>query len=103
MTVACELLLMSKEAEHNEVDFGQNIYDENGAFLGTVRGFDEDGFYVSADEDIALLEEQSGGTHTDALMWRCWECGEMGQLGGIPETCPACGAVKEDIYYWQED
>jgi rubrerythrin len=94
---------MSKEAQPERVDLGQKIYDESGEFLGTVRGFDENGFYVNAEEDLELLDEQGGGSHADALMWRCWECGEMGQLGGIPEECPACGAQKEEIYYWQED
>jgi rubrerythrin len=37
-------------------------------------------------------------------MWRCWECGEMGKLDtDLPEACPACGAAKEDLYYWTED
>jgi rubrerythrin len=36
-------------------------------------------------------------------MWRCWNCGAMGQIDEIPETCPDCGAPKEDIYYWTED
>jgi rubrerythrin len=94
---------MSVEEELNKIEFGQTIYDENGRYLGTVRGFDESGFYVSADEGIELPDDQSGGVHTDALMWRCWDCGEMGQLGEIPEECPDCGAPKEDIYYWQED
>jgi len=93
---------MSMETDE-QVDLGQNIYDEDGNHLGTVRGFDDDGFYVTAAEDIELLGQGAGGMHTDALMWRCWECGEMGQLGEIPEECPACGAAKEDIYYWQED
>jgi hypothetical protein len=94
---------MNKESRPEGVDLGQSIYDENGEFLGTVRGFDESGFYVNADDDIELLNEHTGRSHTDALMWRCWECGEMGQLGEIPDECPACGAVKEEIYYWQED
>lgn len=94
---------MSMESKPDGVDLGQSIYDENGEFLGTVRGFDESGFYVNADDDIELLNEHTGSAHADALMWRCWECGEMGQLGEIPDECPACGAAKEEIYYWQED
>jgi rubrerythrin len=94
---------MSLEEQPNGIDLGQSIYDESGEFLGTVRGFDENGFYVNADEDIELLDTQASESHADALMWRCWECGEMGQLGEIPDECPACGAAKEEIYYWQED
>jgi rubrerythrin len=93
------------DSEHvREVRPGMRVYDSNGEELGTVRGFDEYGFYVTADTDVEVLsEDQFSSEHTDALMWRCWECGEMGQLSGIPEECPSCGAPREDIYYWQED
>jgi len=95
---------MSTDTAVEAVSLGDTVYDENGATLGTVRGFDEHGFYVDADDEVEVLSDQDvGGQSTDALMWRCWECGEMGQLEGIPEECPSCGAPKEDIYYWQED
>lgn len=95
---------MSKEKEAQPVELGDPVYDADGARLGTVRGFDEHGFYVTAAADVEVLENRAGGgATTDALMWRCWECGEMGQLAGIPEECPNCGAPREDIYYWQED
>lgn len=96
---------MGTEQDMRNVRIGTPVYDEDGAILGTVRGMDEHGFYVSAEEDIEVLarEATTQGPSTDALMWRCWDCGEMGQLENMPEECPACGAPKEDIYYWQED
>ena len=95
---------MSQETDKLEVRAGKTVYDEDGEVLGTVRGFDEHGFYVTATREVEVLPEESiRGERSDALMWRCWECGEMGKLDEIPETCPACGAPKEDIYYWQED
>ncbi|WEL21028.1 rubredoxin-like domain-containing protein [Halorhabdus sp. BNX81] len=89
-----------------DVTFGTEIYDEAGTRLGTVRGFDEHGFYVSTDGGIAALSSEhlaSGIAGEAELMWRCWSCGEMGDIEKLPDECPACGAPKEDIYYWQED
>jgi preprotein translocase subunit YajC len=95
---------MSKTTEQRELKPGETVYDESGDRIGTVRGIDEHGFYVKADEDVTVLRGPSGRTeHSDALMWRCWDCGEMGQIENIPEECPSCGASKEEIYYWQED
>ena len=83
---------------------GTTVYDEDGRILGVVRGFDEQGFYVTVDTAVEVLPEAGAQSErAEALMWRCWECGEMGQLGEIPEEWPACGAAKEEIYYWQED
>ncbi len=80
------------------------MYDEDGNRLGTIRGFDENGFYVTAAEDLSVLDtEELSSDHGDAIMWRCWECGEMGQIEDIPAECPSCGAPKEEIYYWMED
>jgi len=97
---------MSKPDETVRVAFGNAVYDEDGRKLGTVRGFDEHGFYVTTDDGIEALSSEhtaTGAAGEAELMWRCWDCGEMGQIEDIPETCPACGAPKEDIYYWQED
>jgi ABC-type ATPase with predicted acetyltransferase domain len=80
---------MSETSETIDVGPGQVVYDEDGDALGTVRGFDE---HVS-----------TGAAGEAELMWRCWECGEMGEIDGIPDTCPACGAEREAIYYWIED
>lgn len=95
---------MTQTSETREVKTGTTVYDEEGGKLGVVRGFDEQGFYVTADTAVEVLSEETvQSEHAEALMWRCWDCGEMGQLDGIPESCPACDAPKEDIYYWQED
>ena len=93
---------MSLDTERT-VSIGEPVYDDNGAVLGQIRGVDEHGFYVTAGEDVSVLDRESGGAGTDALMWRCWECGEMGKLADMPDSCPACGASREEIYYWQED
>ena len=95
-----------KESEQSEqISLGSTVYNDDGEELGTVRGFDQHGFYVSAEADVDVLSDEGapGSTREAALMWRCWECGEMGQLKNMPETCPSCGAAKEEIYYWQED
>ena len=95
---------MSDTPSKRELDLGRTVYDADGNELGTVRGFDEQGFYVTAAADVVVLEDETKTSdHGDAIMWRCWECGEMGQIENIPEECPSCGAPKEDIYYWQED
>jgi len=95
---------MSEQSSKRELDLGRTVYDEAGNELGTVRGFDERGFYVTAMEDVIVLEDETTSSdHGDAIMWRCWECGEMGQIENIPEECPSCNAPKEEIYYWQED
>jgi len=97
---------MSTHTESDEMSFGQPVYDDEGNELGTIRGFDEHGFYVTVEEGIEAMssEHVSTGRAGEAeLMWRCWECGEMGQIAELPEECPSCGAPKEEIYYWQED
>lgn len=97
---------MPRDPDHEQITFGQPVYDEDGTKLGRVRGFDEHGFYVSTDEGIAALSSEHLASDLPGeaeLMWRCWSCGEMGQIEQLPEECPACGAPKEDIYYWKED
>jgi len=97
---------MSQTDERTDVDFGQTVYDDEGNQLGTVRGFDEHGFYVTTADGVAALSSEhiTAGTAGQAeLMWRCWECGEMGDVAEIPDACPSCGAPREDIYYWTED
>lgn len=94
---------MSQETEKREVRAGKTVFDAEGEKLGVVRGFDQDGFYVTADSSVETLSPEPKQRERDVLMWRCWECGEMGKIADIPEECPSCGAPKEDIYYWQED
>ncbi len=39
-----------------------------------------------------------------ATMWKCGSCGEMGKLADeLPDSCPACGAQREELYYSEED
>lgn len=97
---------MSQESP--DVEVGTTVYTEDGEKIGTVRGFDEDGFFVTTREGVESLSvehERAGGSFGEAeLMWRCSNCGEMGKLDDdIPDTCPNCGAPKEDLYYWTED
>ncbi|QDX40283.1 rubredoxin-like domain-containing protein [Salarchaeum sp. JOR-1] len=91
-----------------EVALGATIYNDDGHKLGTVRGFDEDGFYVTTREGVESLSiehERAGHEFGEAeLTWRCSECGEMADLhDGLPEECPSCGAEKEQLFYWTED
>ena len=96
---------MSQTEERTDVDFGQTVYDDDNP-LGTVRGFDEHGFYVVTADGVAALSSEyttAGTTGQAELMWRCWECGEIGDVAEVPDAGPSCGAPREDIYYWTED
>lgn len=93
-------------AEGLALQFGQTVYDDEGNELGTIRGFDDSGFYVSTSEGVVDLSEKREAESMAGekeLMWRCWECGELGRISDIPASCPSCGAPKEELYYWQED
>jgi len=98
---------MFATADSEDLTFGQSVYDAEGEELGTIRGFDKHGFYVSIEGGVESLtgSHRSTGKAGEAeLMWRCWECGAMGEIDAdIPENCPDCGAEKEEIYYWTED
>jgi hypothetical protein len=98
---------MFATADEDDLAFGQTVYDADGNELGSIRGFDQHGFYVTVEEGIQSLTDghRTTGLSGEAeLMWRCWECGAMGNIDvDIPENCPDCGAAKEDIYYWTED
>ncbi|MDY6779125.1 MAG: hypothetical protein SV760_00965 [Halobacteria archaeon] len=89
------------------VKIGEEVYDEDGNELGTVRGIDSDGFFVATRDGIESLSvehEKAGKTFGEAeLLWRCSQCGELGDIDEIPESCPSCSAPKTDIYYWTED
>lgn len=86
---------------------GQAVYTQAGARLGTIRGFDEDGFYVTLRDDIVSMSiehQRAGHEYGEAeLAWRCDECGAMGDIDDLPDTCPDCGAPREAIFYWTED
>ncbi|WP_313692858.1 DUF7130 family rubredoxin-like protein [Halorarum halobium] len=94
--------------EQPSVGVGQTVYTESGRSLGTVRGFDEDGFYVTTRdgiESLSIEHERAGHEFGEGeLMWRCSDCGEMGEIDDdLPVECPNCGAPREHIYYWTED
>ena len=99
---------MSEEVDHlyAGVEIGETIYNEDGESLGTVRGLDDDGFYVLAPENAptTTVSQARELTGRDYIMWRCWECGAMGKItGDLPSTCPECGVSREELYYWAED
>lgn len=102
--------MSSDDPAESQVTIGTTLYTEGGDPVGRVRGFDEDGFYVTTREGIVSLSvehERAGHEFGEAeLMWRCSNCGEMGDLGDapdIPDACPNCGVEKEQLYYWTED
>ncbi|WP_254280455.1 DUF7130 family rubredoxin-like protein [Haloarcula marina] len=90
------------------LSFGQILYDEACEPVGTVRGMEAGGVFLTTREGVEALSVQharSGHTFGEAeLMWRCTNCGEMGELdGGVPDTCPNCDAERERLMYWTED
>jgi len=91
----------------NATEIGQPVYDADGNELGTIRGWEDDGFFVTTRDGIAALSvehEHTTPAHGEAeLMWRCSDCGEMGDVAAVPETCPSCDAPRENLYYWTED
>ena len=98
--------MSTDEPKFANVTIGQSVYDEDGEKLGTVRGVDDDGFYVLAPESSGSLglTKARDVFGTAYVMWRCWECGEMGEIADdLPDNCPNCDAPKEDLYYWAED
>jgi len=99
---------MAIEDERPQLGFGTEVYTEDGTQVGRIRGFDEDGFYVTLRdglEGMSVEHVRSGHEFGEAhLMWRCLECGEMGDLNQeLPEACPSCDAERENLYYWTED
>ncbi|ELY46326.1 DUF7130 family rubredoxin-like protein [Natronorubrum sulfidifaciens] len=94
--------------ERPRLGFGTDVYTENGDKIGQIRGFDEEGFYITLRdgfEGMSIEHVRSGHEFGEAhLMWRCLECGEMEPLDhDLPDTCPSCGAGREELYYWTED
>jgi len=101
---------MAKETTPDDVDFGlgETVYDDSGQKLGTIRGFAQDGFFVTfrdGMEELSMEHSRSSSLLGEAeLMWRCSNCGQMGDIeDGLPDTCPNCDAPKTDMEYWKED
>ncbi|WP_410766065.1 rubredoxin-like domain-containing protein [Haloferax sp. DFSO60] len=94
-------------ADKQKATIGMSVYAADGTELGHIRGFDEDGFFVTTREGLAGLSiehERAGHEFGEAeLMWRCSNCGEMGDIEAMPDSCPNCGVEKEQLYYWTED
>ena len=94
---------MGTEPPEGTVDVGQTVFDAEGTDLGTVRGTTDDGFLISTREGIESLLVEHDRSAPDAgeaeLVWRCGDCEEMGDIADLPETCPNCGASRDEIYY----
>jgi len=90
------------------LSFGQELYDEAGHPVGTVRGIESGGVFLTTREGVESLSvrhARSGHAFGEAeLTWRCLNCGEMDALDdGLPETCPNCGTERESLMYRTED
>jgi len=99
---------VESEAEAMELSFGQTLFTEDGNPVGTVRGMEESGVYVTTREGspaMSIEHARSGhGVGEAELMWRCTECGEMGRIDDeLPEQCPNCATERENLMYWTED
>lgn len=98
---------MSPAPDPRVVSPGEAVFDADGNQLGTVRGFTEDGVFVTTREGVEALSvehERAGHEFGQAeLLWRCSDCGAVGDIARLPDGCPDCGAPKEHLYYWIED
>lgn len=95
-------------SDPGSIDPGEPVYDREGRLLGRVTGFTDEGFEIETvdpdDPDRVDEEIPSGKFGEGYLMWRCLECGEMGEIDeGFPESCPNCGAPREDLTEVVED
>lgn len=98
----------SIDPEEHPIAPGMPVFDEDGTRLGTIRGIESGGFFVSVRdgmESLTVDHVRAGGRLGEAeLMWRCMNCGEMGEIDdGLPSKCPNCGIGREDLMYWTED
>ena len=96
------------EAEALKLSFGEVLYNEEGEPVGTIRGMEERGVFVSTRngaEELSIEHARAGHDFGNGeLMWRCMTCGEMGPIrDSVPEGCPNCGAAREELMYWTED
>lgn len=98
----------SVEYDTVEISLGQPLFDADGREVGTVRGVEQRGVFVSARggvESLSVEHARSGHSFGEAeLVWRCLVCGEMGEIGAeLPATCPNCDSAREELMYWTED
>lgn len=96
------------ERQAESLAVGETVYNAEGERVGSVRGREEGGFFVTTRggmEELSIEHARSGHYFGEAhLMWRCMECGEMGELDeGLPDRCPSCGIEKEELMWWTED
>lgn len=96
------------EPEPMDFSMGQMLYTEDGEPVGTIRGMESGGLFITLREgveELSVEHARSGHSFGEAeLMWRCTECGEMGQIeDGLPEQCPNCNSEREALMYWTED
>jgi len=99
---------VEEELADPDITPGQTLYDDDGDPVGTVRGVEQGGLFVTLRdgmETMSVEHARSGHSFGEAeLMWRCRNCGEMGDIqDGLPEQCPNCGEEKENLMYWTED
>lgn len=100
--------MAERTRDRRRVGIGQTLYTADGRAVGTVRGVDEDGVFVSVREDAGSLSVEhvrAGQAFGEAeLVWCCTVCGEVDDLAdGLPDGCPNCGAEREALMYRTED
>lgn len=98
---------MPEDTHPIQLDVGSRVFDADGNFIGTVRGFDRQGFFATTHDGV---ESRSLEHASDArtigeteLLWRCSDCGAVGDVDDVPDACPDCGAPREHLYHWIED
>jgi len=94
--------------EATSLSFGQVLYDDAGQPVGSVRGMEAGGVFLTTRdgvESFSVEHVRSGHSFGQAeLMWRCLNCGEMSDISDtLPESCPNCGVEREQLMYWTED
>jgi len=94
--------------ESIDISIGQTLYTDDGTSIGTIRGIEEGGVFLSIRdgvESLSVEHARSGHAFGEAeLVWRCTVCGEMGHIqDGLPDGCPGCASDREQLMYWTED
>ena len=117
LSVAVEVVDMSgrgeipdeeADPEGTQVTVGQALYTQAGEPVGTVRGLEEGGVFVSTRggvEALSIEHARSGHERGEAeLVWRCMPRGEVGHIRRtVPDSCPSCGGPREALRYLTED